>query len=50
MRSPSRARSDDTVTLLEEADARSELPAFMRQALSDLQRTLGLSQRRASLH
>ena len=45
-----RAQFDDTVAVLQEADARSELPPFMRQALADLLRTLGISQRRASLH
>ena len=44
-----RAQFDDAVTLLDEADARSELPAFMRQALTDLLRTLGIAQQRASL-
>jgi serine/threonine protein kinase/tetratricopeptide (TPR) repeat protein len=44
-----RAQFDDTVALLKEADARSELPPFMRQALADLLRTLGIAQQRASL-
>jgi hypothetical protein len=38
-----RAQFDDTVALLREADARSELPAFMRQPLTDLLRTLGIN-------
>jgi serine/threonine protein kinase/tetratricopeptide (TPR) repeat protein len=38
-----RAQFDDTIALLREADARSELPAFLRQPLSDLLRTLGIS-------
>ena len=44
-----RAQFDDTVALLKEADARSELPPFMREALADLLRTLGIAQQRASL-
>ena len=44
-----RTQFDDTVALLKEADARLELPPFMRQALADLLRTLGMSQQRASL-
>jgi hypothetical protein len=46
----SRAQFDDSVTLLNEADARSELPAFLRQALSDLLRTLAITPQRAGLH
>ena len=38
-----RAQFDDTVALLKEADARSELPPFMRQPLTDLLRTLGIN-------
>jgi TolB-like protein/predicted Ser/Thr protein kinase len=45
-----RAQFDDTIAQLNEADARSELPVFMRQPLTDLLRTLGLNQQRASLH
>ena len=45
-----RAQFDDTVAILEAADARSELPAFMRQPLVDLLRTLAIKQQRASLH
>jgi eukaryotic-like serine/threonine-protein kinase len=45
----SRAQFDDTVALLKEADARSELPPFMGQALANLLRTLGIAQQRASL-
>ena len=37
-----RAQFDDTVAVLKEADARSELPPFMRQPLTDLLRTLGI--------
>jgi hypothetical protein len=44
-----RAQFDDTVALLKEADARSELPGFMRQPLTDLLRRLGISEQRASL-
>jgi hypothetical protein len=45
-----RAQFDDTVVLLKEADARGELPAFMRQPLADLLRTLDVTQQRASPH
>jgi len=38
-----RAQFDDTVGVLKEADARSELPPFMRQPLADLLRTLGIT-------
>jgi hypothetical protein len=34
---------DDTVVVLREADSRSELPAFMRQPLADLLRSLGIN-------
>ena len=44
-----RGQFDDTVTLLREADARGELPAFLRQPLTDLLRTLGISEQ-AGLH
>ena len=44
-----RAQFEDTVEVLREADARSELPAFLRQPLTDLLRTLGLNQQRARL-
>ena len=44
-----RTQFDDTVAVLREAEARSELPAFMRQPLADLLRTLGIGQQRASL-
>ena len=44
-----RAQFDDTVAQLREAEGRSELPPFMRQALSDLLRTLGISDRQARL-
>jgi tetratricopeptide (TPR) repeat protein len=44
-----RAQFDDTVALLREAEARSELPPFMRQPLTDLLHTLGISGQRASL-
>jgi hypothetical protein len=43
-----RAQFEDTVEVLREADARSELPAFMRQPLTDLLRTLGMDQRLAA--
>jgi TolB-like protein/predicted Ser/Thr protein kinase len=39
-----RGQFEDTVALLREADGRSELPAFMREPLSDLLRTLGINQ------
>ena len=43
-RSPSRAPSSRTRSaVLKEADARSELPPFMRQPLADLLRTLGIT-------
>jgi TolB-like protein/predicted Ser/Thr protein kinase len=42
-----RAQFDDTVAVLREADARSELPPFMRQPLADLLRTLGFEHQRA---
>ena len=45
-----RGQFDDTVAQLREADARSELPPFMRQALADLLRTLGISPQEARLH
>ena len=45
-----RAQFDDTLRLLNEADARSELPAFMRQPLAALLRTLGIGQQRARLN
>jgi len=45
-----RAQFDDSVALLREADARSELPPFMRQPLTDLLRMLGISGQRDSLH
>jgi len=38
-----RAQFDDMVAVLREADSRSELPAFMRQPLADLLRTLGIT-------
>ena len=44
-----RAQFDDTVALLREAEARSELPPFMRQPLTDLLRMLGISDQRTSL-
>ena len=44
-----RAQFDDTVGVLKEADARSELPTFMRQPLTDLLRTLGIEQKLAVL-
>ena len=43
VRAVARAQLDDIIALLREADARSELPAFLRQPLSDLLRTLGIS-------
>ena len=45
-----RAQFVDTVALLREAEARSELPAFMRSSLTELLRTLGISEQRASRH
>ena len=42
-----RTQFDETVALLKEADARSELPPFMRQPLADLLRTLGIEHQRA---
>ena len=44
-----RAQFDDTVAVLKEADARSELPPFMRQPLTDLLRTLGIGQQQVAL-
>jgi TolB-like protein/predicted Ser/Thr protein kinase len=44
-----RAQFDDTVALLRNADARSELPAFMREPLADLLRRLEIGQQQASL-
>ena len=38
-----RAQFEDTVGVLKEADARSELPPFMRQPLADLLRTVGIT-------
>ena len=38
-----RTQFDDTVAVLREADSRSELPAFMRQPLADLLRTVGIT-------
>jgi eukaryotic-like serine/threonine-protein kinase len=37
-----RAQFDDAIALLREADARSELPPFMRQPLTEMLRTLGI--------
>jgi TolB-like protein/predicted Ser/Thr protein kinase len=45
-----RGQFDDTVALLHEADARSELPRFMRQPLADLLSAIGKSQQQARLH
>ena len=45
-----RTQFDETVALLKEADARSELPPFLRQPLAELLRTLGISQQQARLH
>ena len=44
-----RAQFDDTIALLKEAEARAELPAFIREPLANLLRTLGDGQQRASL-
>src|SRR5262249_35016085 len=37
-----RAQFDDIIALLRDADARSELPPFLRRPLGDLLRTLGI--------